>query len=66
MRVFELVNEKNCFGIIFSGSLKVSRVKRRSRMGQMALKLHCWVGPTDMTSSDLIKLIKLSFLDSRN
>ena len=54
MRVFELVNEKNFFGIIFSGSLKVSRVKRRSDMDQMALKLLCWAGPIDLTSSDLI------------
>ena len=56
MGVLELVNEKIfvIFSNIFSGFLKVSRVKWRSDMGQRALKLFCWVGPIDLTSSDLV------------
>ena len=51
----ELVNEmKIVFFTIFSEFLKVSRVKRRSDMGQMALKLLCLGGPIDLTSFDLI------------
>ena len=33
-------------------------------MGQMALKLLCWVSLIDLTSSDLIYLINLLFLPS--